>query len=641
MTKRKQKMEEKDISQSSEEIMEETLLDIANELKAGSEENSEESCEISEELEDMEADEENKKDDSAKETFSPDKKADEETKVEEDTEKSVKDVSEKPEEDNLSAEDGEEIESELSAEDGEELEMSLDTEDGEELEPSLDAEDGEELEPSLDIMDGEELVEDEADFSEDEIDEEKLAKKKKRHKVLGIIGGSVLGVILAVYFGFAIFFSSHFYFHTTINGVDYSLQTVAKVEDTMTKEVGDYKLTLKESDGDVDVIDGKEIDLSYKKGEELNTLLKNQNVFLWPRSLWESFDIQAPVGVNYDETKLDNLLNALDCMQEENQVAPASAVPEFNGQKFVVKAEEIGSLLDVDAFKAKVAEYIAGFQSTLDMVAEDCYVKAAYFSDSPEVLAACKTMNEYLGASVTYTFGENTEVVDASVISQWLTTDENMNVTYNEEGVSQYVAGLAEKYDTYRKQRTFTSGSGNTVNVEGGDYGWKIDQAAEIAALETNISNKEVVTKEPVYKQTAASHGAADWGDTYVEVDLTNQYMYLFVNGSVVTSSPIVTGKPSEGSATPQGVYSIRYCKRNAVLRGPKKADGNYEWESPVAFWMPFNGGIGLHDATWQSAFGGNRYLTHGSHGCVNLPYNIAETVFNNVSAGTPVVCHY
>ena len=629
-------MEEKDISQSSEEIMEETLLDIANELKAESEENSEESCEISEELEDMEADEENKKDDSAKETFSPDKKADEETKVEEDTAKSVKDVSEKPEEDNLSAEDGEEIESELSAEDGEELEMSLDTEDGEELEPSLDAEDGEELEPSLDAEDGEELEED-----EDLPDEEKLAKKKKRHKVLGIIGGSVLGVILAVYFGFAIFFSSHFYFHTTINGVDYSLQTVAKVEDTMTKEVGDYKLTLKESDGDVDVIDGKEIDLSYKKGEELNTLLKNQNVFLWPRSLWESFDIQAPVGVNYDETKLDNLLNALDCMQEENQVAPASAVPEFNGQKFVVKAEEIGSLLDVDAFKAKVAEYIAGFQSTLDMVAEDCYVKAAYFSDSPEVLAACKTMNEYLGASVTYTFGENTEVVDASVISQWLTTDENMNVTYNEEGVSQYVAGLAEKYDTYRKQRTFTSGSGNTVNVEGGDYGWKIDQAAEIAALETNISNKEVVTKEPVYKQTAASHGAADWGDTYVEVDLTNQYMYLFVNGSVVTSSPIVTGKPSEGSATPQGVYSIRYCKRNAVLRGPKKADGNYEWESPVAFWMPFNGGIGLHDATWQSAFGGNRYLTHGSHGCVNLPYNIAETVFNNVSAGTPVVCHY
>lgn len=612
MTKRKQKMEEKDIAQSSEEMMEETLQDIANELKVESEDDSEEGCEISEGLENMEADEENEKDDSAEKEISTDKETDEKTE-----------------------------EPELSAEDGEEIDQESELEEKEQLEPELSAEDGEELEPSLDIMDGEELVEDEADFSEDEIDEEKLAKKKKRHKVLGIIGGSVLGVILAVYFGFAIFFSSHFYFHTTINGVDYSLQSVSKVEDAMTQEVGVYKLSLKEADGDVDVIDGQQIDLSYKKGEELNTVLKNQNVFLWPRSIWENFDIQAPVGVEYDETKLENLLNGLDCMKEENQVAPVSAVPEYDGQKFVVKAEEIGSLINVDAFKEKVAEYIGGFRNTLDMVEEDCYVKASYFSDSPEVIAACETMNAYLGASVTYTFGDATEVVDGSVISQWLTTDENMNVTYNEEGVSQYIASLAEKYDTYRKQRTFTSGSGNTVNVQGGNYGWLIDQAAEIEALKANISNKEVVTKEPVYKQTAASHGAADWGNTYVEVDLTNQYMYLFVNGSVVTSSPIVTGKPSEGSATPQGVYSIRYCKRNAVLRGPKKEDGTYEWESPVAFWMPFNGAIGLHDATWQAAFGGSRYLTHGSHGCVNLPYNIAETVFNNVSAGTPVVCHY
>lgn len=612
MTKRKQKMEEKDIAQSSEEMMEETLQDIANELKVESEDDSEEGCEISEGLENMEADEENEKDDSAKKEISTDKETDEKTE-----------------------------EPELSAEDGEEIVQESELEEKEQLEPELSAEDGEELEPSLDIMDGEELVEDEADFSEDEIDEEKLAKKKKRHKVLGIIGGSVLGVILAVYFGFAIFFSSHFYFHTTINGVDYSLQSVSKVEDAMTQEVGVYKLSLKEADGDVDVIDGQQIDLSYKKGEELNTVLKNQNVFLWPRSLRENFDIQASVGVEYDETKLENLLNGLDCMKEENQVAPVSAVPEYDGQKFVVKAEELGSLINVDVFKEKVAEYIGGFRNTLDMVEEDCYVKASYFSDSPEVIAACETMNAYLGASVTYTFGDATEVVDGSVISQWLTTDENMNVTYNEEGVSQYIASLAEKYDTYRKQRTFTSGSGNTVNVQGGNYGWLIDQAAEIEALKANISNKEVVTKEPVYKQTAASHGASDWGDTYVEVDLTNQYMYLFVNGSVVTSSPIVTGKPSEGSATPQGVYSIRYCKRNAVLRGPKKEDGTYEWESPVAFWMPFNGAIGLHDATWQAAFGGSRYLTHGSHGCVNLPYNIAETVFNNVSAGTPVVCHY
>ena len=66
--------------------------------------------------------------------------------------------------------------------------------------------------------------------------------------------------------------------------------------------------------------------------------------------------------------------------------------------------------------------------------------------------------------------------------------------------------------------------------------------------------------------------------------------------------------------------YSLTYKSRNKTLRGTKKPDGTYEYETPVAYWMPFNGGIGFHDATWQSSFGGNRYLSHGSHGCVNMP---------------------
>ena len=216
-----------------------------------------------------------------------------------------------------------------------------------------------------------------------------------------------------------------------------------------------------------------------------------------------------------------------------------------------------------------------------------------------------------------------------------------MAVTFNSDAVVKYVQQLESKYDTYQTTRTFTTGGGNSATVEGGDYGWIIDEDAEIAALEANIRNGETVTREANYSQTAASHDGADWGNTYVEVDLTNQYMYLFVNGAIVTQGPIVTGKPSRGDATPQGVYILKYKEKDTTLRGPKKEDGSYEWESPVTYWMPFNGGIGLHDAPWQTNFGGDWYLEHGSRGCVNLQYDVAETVFNNVDSGTPVVCHY
>ena len=50
-----------------------------------------------------------------------------------------------------------------------------------------------------------------------------------------------------------------------------------------------------------------------------------------------------------------------------------------------------------------------------------------------------------------------------------------------------------------------------------------------------------------------------------------------------------------------------------------------------MKYWMPFNGGIGLHDASWRSKFGGEIYKNSGSHGCVNLPRSVAETIYNNI----------
>lgn len=485
---------------------------------------------------------------------------------------------------------------------------------------------------------------DDSFFEEEEdpvIEAEKMARRKKRHKVIGITLGAVVGAAAVIYLGFSVYFMNHFYFNTTINGVKFSAKSVSDVERYMEDQVNGYVLTMNESDGGTEQISGSDISLSYKKGDELEKLVKNQNAFLWPEGLIKTPEITASVGVTYDDEKLASLIAGLSCMQAENQVAPVNAHPEYDGNQFVVIPEQTGSQIDTETFNNAVKESIEGFKDTLDLTESDCYVKPQFTSESQEVTAACDAMNKYLTASITYTFGSQTEVVDKELISQWVTVDDAMAVTFNSDAVAQYVQDLASKYNTYQRQRTFVSGSGNTVSVEGGDYGWIIDRDAETQALEANIQNGEVVTRDATYAQTAASHDGADWGNTYVEVDLTNQYMYLFVNGAVVTQGPIVTGKPSIGDATPQGVYLIKYKQKNATLRGPKQADGSYEWESPVSFWMPFNGGIGLHDAPWQAAFGGDRYLTHGSHGCVNLQYDVAETVYNNVDAGTPVVCHY
>ena len=55
---------------------------------------------------------------------------------------------------------------------------------------------------------------------------------------------------------------------------------------------------------------------------------------------------------------------------------------------------------------------------------------------------------------------------------------------------------------------------------------------------------------------------------------------------------------------------------------------------------MPYNRGEGLHDATWRSVFGTQNYKTNGSHGCINMPLDITDDIYDNVSVGTKVLVH-
>ena len=497
------------------------------------------------------------------------------------------------------------------------------------------------LEEFDDIKD-EELEYDELEDDDmEETDIVKAAKKKKRKKTAAIVAGIIIGVLVLIYVGFAIFFSSHFMFFTKINGTDFSLKSVSQVEAYMKQQVADYVLTLKESDGGSEKISGSDISLVYVPGEQLEKLAKKQNNFLGSTSLWNHPKITSEIGVEYDKDALAKITEGLECLKPENQTVSVDAHPEFQNDKFVVVPEVVGTQIDTEKFNEAVTKAINGFKPTLDLFKTGCYILPRFVSDSQEVVAATDAMNSYLGANVTYDFNPATEVVDASVISQWVTVDADMNVTFNEEAVRAFIQSLADKYDTKGKPRTFTTATGNTVNVTGGSYGWKIDQEAEYNALIANIQNAETVTREPNYASRAASHEGNDVGSTYAEVDLSNQMMYFVQNGQVVLQSGIVTGNPNKGNGTPQGVYSLAYKALDQVLRGTKKPDGTYEYETPVKFWMPFNGGIGFHDATWQSSFGGSRYQTNGSHGCVNLPYDVAAQLYNLITAGTPVVCHY
>lgn len=465
-------------------------------------------------------------------------------------------------------------------------------------------------------------------------------RKKSMSKKPWIIAGSIVGALLVIYLGAAVFFMSHFLVNTTVNGKDFSGKTAADVEDYLKEQVAEYELTIQEQNNVSDVISGTDISLTYKENSQVEDALDAQNQLLWIVSLFAKSSADVTIEVEYDEAALQERIENLQAVTAE-QTDPVSAHPEYDGNSFVVAEEQYGTKVDMETLTAKIEQYITEFNPTLDMMDEECYVMPAYTSDSPEVQAACDEMNSYLKASITYPMDESI-VVDKQLISGWITYDAEMNVTFNEDAVREWMREFGSKYDTVGTSRTITTPTGKTAEVSGGTYGWIVDEAAETENLINSIKNGEVAEREPAYKQTAASHGAQDWGNTYIEVDIAAQHMWYIVDGSIAMESDVVTGLPADGRDTPTGVYSILYTERDSTLKGEvDPATGKPSYETPVAFWMPFTWqGHGFHDATWQSSFGGSRYQTNGSHGCVNMPYDKAEQLFGMISAGTPVIVH-
>lgn len=477
----------------------------------------------------------------------------------------------------------------------------------------------------------------------------KAVKRRKtgkdgKVKALWITGGVLAGICL-IYVAISVYFMSHFFVNTKINGKNFSGKTASDVEKYLQTNIKDYKLTILENEGRQDVISGSEIGLEYRAGTEAEKLLKDQNGFAWPKAFFTENSRKVSVNVSYNEESLNQRISQLSCLQTE-QTPAENAKPEFDGNQYVIKPEVYGNAVDKERLTEQVKVHITEFQPQLDMVETKCYAKPKYVEDSKEVQEACDAMNKYVNASITYPMNEPV-VVDKALISQWLQVDGEMKVSLNTEAMKQWFTAFGDKYDTQGTTRTFTTPAGKSATVTGGTYGWSIDEDTELVNLQNSILNGEVVTREPAYYAggTAAAHSGQDWGNTYAEVDMSAQHMWYVQNGQVVLETDVVTGEPIPSRITPEGVYSLIWKQRDATLVGDIKPEtGKPEYETDVAYWMQVtSSGVGFHDAIWQTAFGGTLYQIPGtgSHGCINMPLDQAGALFNMIEPGTPVIFHW
>ena len=464
------------------------------------------------------------------------------------------------------------------------------------------------------------------------------AEHRKNGKKAAWIAACTAGILLVaaggVYVGMSQKYKTRFFPNTQINGVDASGKTAAEVQELIAEGVNGYTLTIDERNNQTETIAGTDIKLHAEFDGSLEKMVAAQNPFAW---LWHMKQEEYTIGtmVAYDDAALESQIRNLSCLDPEKAVEPVNAkISEYvSGQGYSIEPEQEGTAVEAEKLTQAVTGAIENLQDHLSLEEADVYKKPTVLKDDASLAEQLDKMNKYAKMSVTYQFGDSTETLNGDQIHAWLIANADGSVSVDSSKVSEYVSEMAKAHNTSNKAKTLKTSYGSTIQVSVGTYGWKINQAAETEALAAIIVSGESTTREPEYSQKAASHGANDYGDTYVEINLTGQHLFFYKEGKLVVESDFVSGNLAKGWGTPAGSYPLAYKQKNAVLKGE-----NYR--TPVNYWMPFNNGIGMHDAKWRSSFGGTIYKTGGSHGCINLPPSVAKTIFDNISAGTPVICY-
>ena len=478
-----------------------------------------------------------------------------------------------------------------------------------------------------------------------EINEDERRKKKRRKTlrsllkllcVLTIIGCILGAGIYAIYEHYAAYYETHFYEGTTINGKDVSFRTADVIRRSIISDIAGYSLLVREKDGTVEVLTSEDVGRRYVDDGLVDEFLASQDAEHWYRHFKKGRSFEIKAETTYDREKAVAAIRDLNCFKEEYVTKPvdASLVKNANGD-YEVTSEIEGNLLDADKAEAAILSALDRSARSVNLAGPDCYIHPSVFRDNENLCRRRDEWNTLLGIHLTYEFGDNYEDIDREFLLPYI-TDDGEHVTVSTDWIPDLVDSWGAKYDTFGESRYFRTYDGDDIVVPGGDYGWCINKDETTAALRAQIEGAESGVRSPVWLYEAMGWDNGDLTGTYVEVSLVQQKLWCYRDYELVVMTDVVTGQPTGDRETVRGVFAVDAKESPAVL-GSLDVQG---YASPVNWWCPFNGGQGLHDAPWRGAFGGNIYLTNGSHGCVNIPVDKMQEIYDTVSIGTAVVVY-
>lgn len=416
--------------------------------------------------------------------------------------------------------------------------------------------------------------------------------------------------------------------------LDISKLSINDVYIKLIEELNKKEFILYQNNSVSDTISFKDLQLKTNISDLIEEIkLENDSIKGFEKLKKHSYNIT--ISYNVEKNVINNIIKELSCIKNNILSKDAYIIKENNELKIV--KEIYGTEIKQDKFVESLISSINNGEMMLDIDSLDIYIKPNILSDDENLINQVNTYNNVVNTNFTYLFGEEKISLTKEQLSSWVSLSETNEIIFDDDMMLDYVKNLAKKYNTFGSTRKFKTTSGQIIIVPSGDYGWAISQTKEVKALQNDLLLGQDITREPtwLYKGYGSYYNkdGCDINNSYVEIDLSTQHLWLYVDGELITDTDFVSGKKSCGWDTPSGVFGLTYKQKNATLRGAGYA-------TPVKYWMPFNMNIGMHDATWRNSFGGNIYINNGSHGCINLPLNAAKIIYSNIDTFFPVVVY-
>lgn len=465
---------------------------------------------------------------------------------------------------------------------------------------------------------------------------------KQKRKFILIFLIAFLFLILLGYLLLAFYYREGFSLNTWINGVYCTGRTVEDVNSELLVQTEAPIVAITDLNGQEYSINLADAAYKIDYQTPLTQYLQNQNPFLWVDNITAHRTHTLSPTATFDEKILLGLWEKLPFVIEEQQ--KESILEIRHTEKGYQLYNGLENRLDLEKAYSILTEKITEGKTKLNLSEEQCYYQMDMSAKQEQIYSLWEKIEAFQNSGIIYDMGDNSDekiLLDASIMSEFLEAengevllDEAGSLVLNQEKVSAFVEELAKKFDTYDKERSFLSTRGDLITIKGGTYGTKLNQKAEVDFLMENLLRNETQTRVPEYDKSGVARGKDDIGTTYIEIDMTEQKMYYYEEGELLLETDIVTGNTGRKMGTPEGAFYVYNKQKNRILRGPGYA-------SPVKFWMPVKGSIGIHDANWRSKFGGEIYKTGGSHGCINTPTEKMTELYDMVEIGTPVMIFY